>query len=78
MKPARRSGNSDGLYLPGLTGQRIRKTLENLQLIENKISSSGTLDELGIEVKVDPMSGGVRESTENHVHSQADIDALFA
>lgn len=59
-----------------LTGQRIRKTLENLQLIENKISS--TLDELGIEVKVDPMSGGVRESTENHVHSQADIDALFA
>ena len=59
-----------------LTGQRIRKTLESLQLIENKIST--TLDELGIEVKVDPLAGGVRESTENHAHSQADIDALFS
>lgn len=59
-----------------LTGQRIRKTLESLQLIEDKISS--TLDELGIEVKSDPMAGGVRESTENHAHSQADIDALFS
>lgn len=59
-----------------LTGQRIRKTLESLQIIENKIST--TLDELGIEVKVDPLAGGVRDSTENHAHSQADIDALFA
>lgn len=59
-----------------LTGQRIRKTLESLQLIEDKISS--TLDELGIEVKADPLAGGVRDSTENHAHSQADIDALFA
>lgn len=59
-----------------LTGQRIRKTLESLQLIEDKISS--TLDELGIEVKSDPLAGGVRDSTENHAHSQADIDALFA
>ncbi len=59
-----------------LTGQRIRKTLESLQLIEDKISS--TLDELGIEVKSDPLAGGVRDSTENHAHSQADIDALFS
>ena len=59
-----------------LTGQRIRKTLESLQLIEDKIST--TLDELGIEVKADPLAGGVRDSTENHAHSQADIDALFA
>ncbi len=59
-----------------LTGQRIRKTLDSLQIIENKISS--TLDELGIEVKVDPLAGGVRDSTENHAHSQADIDALFS
>lgn len=59
-----------------LTGQRIRKTLESLQLIEDKISS--TLDDLGIEVKADPLAGGVRDSTENHAHSQADIDALFA
>jgi chemotaxis protein CheZ len=59
-----------------LTGQRIRKTLDSLQIIENQISS--TLGELGIEVKADPLSGGVRESTENHAHSQADIDALFS
>lgn len=59
-----------------LTGQRVRKTLESLQEIEDKISS--TLDELGIEVKADPLAGGVRDSTENHAHSQADIDALFA
>lgn len=59
-----------------LTGQRIRKTLESLQMIEDKISS--TLDELGIDVKVDPLAGGVRDSTENHAHSQADIDALFS
>lgn len=59
-----------------LTGQRIRKTLESLQLIEEQITS--TLDDLGIEVKSDPLAGGVRDSTENHAHSQADIDALFA
>ena len=59
-----------------LTGQRVRKTLESLQEIEEQISS--TLDELGIEVKVDALAGGVRDSTENHAHSQADIDALFA
>ncbi len=59
-----------------LTGQRIRKTLQSLQLIEEQITS--TLDDLGIEVKSDPLAGGVRDSTENHAHSQADIDALFA
>jgi chemotaxis protein CheZ len=59
-----------------LAGQRIRKTLENLQVIEDQIST--TLGELGIEVKNDPLAGGVRDSTENHAHSQADIDALFS
>lgn len=59
-----------------LTGQRVRKTIESLHEIEEKISS--TLDELGIEINADPLSGGVRDSTENHAHSQADIDALFA
>lgn len=59
-----------------LAGQRIRKTLENLQVIEEQIST--TLGELGIEVKNDPLAGGVRDSTENHAHSQADIDALFS
>jgi hypothetical protein len=59
-----------------LTGQRVRKTLESLQQIEEQISS--TMIELGIEVKADPLAGGVRDSTENHAHSQADIDALFS
>lgn len=59
-----------------LAGQRIRKTLESLQIIEEQIST--TLGELGIEVKNDPLEGGVRDSTENHAHSQADIDALFS
>jgi hypothetical protein len=59
-----------------LAGQRIRKTLESLQVIEDQIST--TLGELGIEVKNDPLAGGVRDSTENHAHSQADIDALFS
>lgn len=59
-----------------LAGQRIRKTLESLQIIEEQIST--TLGELGIEVKNDPLAGGVRDSTENHAHSQADIDALFS
>ena len=59
-----------------LAGQRIRKTLESLQVIEDQIST--TLGELGIEVKNDPLAGGVRDSTENHAHYQADIDALFS
>lgn len=59
-----------------LTGQRIRKILESIQTIEDHIST--TLDKLGIHTDPDPMKGGVRESTENHVTSQHDIDALFA
>lgn len=59
-----------------LTGQRIRKILESIQTIEDHISS--TLDKLGIHTEPDPMAGGIRESTENHVSSQNDIDALFA
>ncbi|MFA7275338.1 MAG: hypothetical protein WC043_00885 [Pseudobdellovibrionaceae bacterium] len=58
-----------------LAGQRIRKTLESLELIETQIST--TLNKLGIEAKADPMKGGIRDSTENHATSQADIDALF-
>ncbi len=58
-----------------LTGQRIRKILESIQTIENHISS--TMDKLGIDITPDPLSGGVRDSTENHVASQDDIDALF-
>lgn len=58
-----------------ITGQRIRKTLERLQTVESRITS--TLDKLGIEVKPDPMAGGIRDSVENHAASQDDIDALF-
>jgi len=35
------------------------------------------MDKLGIDITPDPLSGGVRDSTENHVASQDDIDALF-
>lgn len=58
-----------------LTGQRIRKILESIEAIEEHISS--TLGGLGIEIKPDAQKGGVRDSTENHASSQADIDALF-
>lgn len=59
-----------------LTGQRIRKTLESIQLIEDRISS--TLGKMGIETKPDALAGGVEDSTKNHATSQSDIDALFA
>ncbi|HNQ91816.1 MAG TPA: protein phosphatase CheZ [Alphaproteobacteria bacterium] len=59
-----------------LTGQRIRKIVESIETIEDKIST--TLDKLGIETTPDAMAGGVRDSTENHATSQADIDALFS
>lgn len=57
-----------------LTGQRIRKTLENLHLIEERLS--GTLERLGIKVKVDPASA-VKSLAGNSAQSQADIDAMF-
>ncbi len=58
-----------------LTGQRIRKTLENLHIIEAKLGE--TLDRLGIHVKVDPQEVAF-ENLKNKATSQSDIDALFA
>lgn len=60
-----------------LTGQRIRKTLENLQLIEERLS--GTLDRLGININVDKEKAveTVAEG-KTKAQSQDDIDALFA
>ena len=59
-----------------LTGQRIRKTLENLHLIEERLS--GTLDRLGIKIDVDK-EHALENVSEGKVkaQSQDDIDALF-
>lgn len=58
-----------------LTGQRIRKTLENLQMIEGRLSS--TLEKFGVNIRPET-NEVVRDSIDNHAKSQADIDALFA
>lgn len=59
-----------------LAGQRIRKILESLEIIEERITS--TLGEMGIDTTPDAMAGGVEDSTKGHASSQADIDALFS
>ncbi len=53
-----------------ITGQRIRKTLENLKTIEDRLGVA--LDRLGIHVAIDPDKEAVPVGT-----SQDDIDALF-
>jgi hypothetical protein len=58
-----------------LTGQRIRKTLENLAMIEARLS--GTLERLGIHVT--PSADDIaRLAQGEHRVDQGDIDALFA
>ncbi len=52
-----------------ITGQRIRKTLENLKMIEERLS--GTLSKLGISITVHP------EDQCPVAASQNEIDALF-
>ena len=52
-----------------LTGQRIKKTLENLKSIEERLSNA--LDKMGIEVHTD-ITDQVKKAS-----SQEDIDALF-
>lgn len=54
-----------------ITGQRIRKTLENLKEIEDRLN--GALEKMGIVVEVsdDPLAN------ESYAKSQSDIDALF-
>jgi chemotaxis protein CheZ len=58
-----------------LTGQRIRRTLENLALIETRLTS--TLERLGIDVT--PSSEEVARFAEGDQRfAQNDIDALFS
>ena len=57
-----------------LTGQRIRNTLENLQLIEERLSS--TLSKFGIETESRPEH--VERYVKDNVAEQSDVDALFA
>lgn len=54
-----------------ITGQRIRKTLENLKEIEDRLN--GALEKMGIAIEVseDPMAN------ESYAKNQDDIDALF-
>lgn len=56
-----------------LTGQRIRNTLDNLQQIETRLSS--TFERLGIKVNVD--KSHVKEKV-GKASSQGDIDAILA
>lgn len=58
-----------------LTGQRIRKTLENLSMIEERLSS--TLEKVGLKVDVTKESEEIIREHSKLV-SQDDIDALFA
>lgn len=56
-----------------ITGQRIRKTLENINMIEDRLGQA--LDKLGIQVE---QTTAQRIQAENYAASQGDIDALFA
>jgi chemotaxis regulatin CheY-phosphate phosphatase CheZ len=56
-----------------LTSQRIRKTLENIQTVEDTLND--TLEKMGIEVEVKEEQAIAKET---RVTSQDDIDALFS
>lgn len=56
-----------------ITSQRIKKTLENLKSIEDRLCT--VLDKLGINLTGDSGKNNIIEK--NKVTSQADIDALF-
>lgn len=56
-----------------VTGQRIRKTLENIKTIEDRLASA--MDKLGIHVE---KSTSQRVQSENYASTQDDIDALFS
>ena len=58
-----------------LTGQRIRNTLENLHLIENRLS--GTLERLGISVQPSEEDIALKAEGDIPRASQDDIDSLF-
>lgn len=57
-----------------LAGQRIRNTLDNLQLIETRLS--GTLEKLGIDVS--PSEEDITQKAQGSARSdQGDIDSMF-
>lgn len=58
-----------------LTGQRIRRTLDNIETIEKRLSEA--LERLGIEVSDLKQGQDETEKQNNKAASQADIDALF-
>jgi chemotaxis protein CheZ len=56
-----------------ITGQRIRKTLENLQLIEDRLGTA--LSKMGIKVEG---TADTASEMERQAASQDDVDALFS
>lgn len=56
-----------------ITGQRIRKTLENLKAIEDRLGSA--LDKIGVDVESATVQSSPVEITQ--AVSQDDVDALF-
>ncbi|MFP4314248.1 MAG: hypothetical protein ACLFR0_07970 [Alphaproteobacteria bacterium] len=56
-----------------ITSQRIKKTLENLKSIEERLG--GVLDKLGIKLVGDPADNSFLQ--ENKISSQDEIDTLF-
>ena len=57
-----------------LTGQRIRNTLENLQLIEARLAN--TLEKFGIQTE--PRREQVQSYVTDDLSQQSDVDALFS
>jgi chemotaxis protein CheZ len=55
-----------------ITGQRIRKTLENLKMVEERLSTA--LDKMGIKIDADPLE---HTAIKNKLSSQDDIDSFF-
>ena len=55
-----------------ITGQRIRKTLENLRIIEDRLGSA--LDKMGIQIDVNPED---HVAIKNKLSTQNDIDNFF-
>jgi len=55
-----------------ITGQRIRKTLENLRIIEDRLGSA--LDKMGIQIDVNPED---HVAIKNKLSTQSDIDNFF-
>jgi len=59
-----------------LTGQRIRKTLENMQIIEDRLN--GTLERLGIEIDMPEKADAVKSVGGAKAQGQEAIDAILS